>query len=109
MADRDDATDTASAFEKRTHRARYDAGNEAPSLALVDAIAAARETDPVALDPLGNSLDMGALDALVQPSRGDHAIQVTVELQGVRATIDSEGAIAVQQTGGGAPGGVFDE
>lgn len=100
MFDGDDWDDPeVGAADARKYRARYDVGNESPSLALVEAIAAAKGVDPFALDPLGNAVDMDALDAVVEPTGRDNAVQVTVVSQGVRATIDNEGAVVVQLTG----------
>jgi hypothetical protein len=106
VVDSDKAPDSAVSDSGQAHYSTREASTELPSVALVEAVAAAKDVDPLALDPLGNHVDMDALDSLLlQSSPGEHAVAVTVELQGVRAEIDDQGTVTVRQSGPDEPGG----
>ena len=109
VSDGDEVSDPASGFEQEVHFTTYDVEREAPSLALVEAIAGAKGTDSFALDPVGNAVELDALDTVLDSPVGDHVVEVTVEALGVRATIDSEGTVVAQRTDNGAQGGVLDD
>lgn len=81
--------------ERRTHRTRFATERCPPSLALAEAIAAAKGTDPLALDPLGETVDMEALNTVLDSS--DPGTEVTVESNGFRATVGSEGFIELRR------------
>lgn len=87
----------------QTHSDTFQAATELPSVALIEAVAAAKDADPVDLDPFGRHFDMDALDALLQSSPAERTVAVTVEFQGVRAEIDSEGTVTVRRTDSEAP------
>jgi hypothetical protein len=95
--------------ERGRHRARFDLGNESASLALIEAIAAAKDVDPFTLDPLGCAVDMDALDEIVTSTGPESTVQVTVVSQGVRATVDDEGGVVVQVAGSGTLDGARGE
>jgi len=97
VTDADDVSDPTPFVDTKTHHSTFDVEREAPSLALVEAIAAAKGTDPLSLDPVGDAVDLGALDTIIESRNGDHSVEVTVDTLGVRATIGSGGTIAVQQ------------
>lgn len=75
-----------------------------PSIALAEAVAAAKGVDPVALDPIGDQVDLDALDALLTSALGEAHTSVTVEFQGVRARVERGGTVTVRQSGSDAQG-----
>ena len=65
-----DSTDSAVSIsydsEDETYRARFDADAVSPSMAIIETMAAVRETTPTELDPLVETVDPMALDRLVK-------------------------------------------
>ena len=62
-----------------------------PSIAIVERLAELENRDPVAMEPLGASLDLDALDSLLSSASGD--IEVTFDAYGWRVTVDGDGRI----------------
>jgi len=62
-----------------------------PSIAIVERLAELENRDPVAMEPLGENLDMDALDSLLSSGTGD--IEVTFDAYGWRVTVDGDGRI----------------
>lgn len=79
--------------EEGVYRARYEQGSCPPSLALVKAIAAIEGVDPLAVEPLGETADIGALDAVIQSLSDDHYVQMPFRSQGYRVTIHGDGSL----------------
>lgn len=81
--------------EKGVYRASYEESADSPSIALVEAVAAIEGCDPTALDPLGDTIDVDALNTVVHHSDGTRSIEVTFPYEGYRVTIRSDGAMEV--------------
>jgi|AntDeeMetagen134_2_1112570.scaffolds.fasta_scaffold00084_32 hypothetical protein len=80
-----------------TYRAFYDADRESPSTAIVSAVAAVSDTDPLDMDPLHTTVDTDALNSLITPHRapvGDS--HVTFEYCGCEVTASSYGGLKVR-------------
>lgn len=73
---------------------------EKPHAAIVRAIARARGQDPIALDPLYDSIAVDALDALLTGTRVPNrsAVRVSFFHDGLAITIDGNGALTVAET-----------
>lgn len=84
--------------ERGTYRARFETETECPSTALVEAVSAAEQIETTAMEPLGYTTDLGALDALVRSSADDCEIQLSLPDRGYRATIQSDGLIELRPT-----------
>lgn len=72
---------------------------EPPSVAVVEAIAAATGRDPTGVGPIYESVDTDALDALVSGGTPDagSAVHVSFTHEGVQVTVDSRGGIEVHR------------
>ena len=82
--------------EEDTYRAVYGADRSSPSTAIVSAVAAVSDTDPLGMDPLHMTVDPDALDSLLTPHRpavGD--VNVTFEYGGCEVTATSHGSLKV--------------
>lgn len=97
VADSDDPPGSTVSDPEQTHYSTEEAGTELPSIALVKAVAAAKDVDPMTLPPIGSDVDMDALDAILQSSPGERPVVVTVGFQDVRAEIDSQGTVTVRR------------
>ena len=78
------------------YRAFYDADQDSPNTAIVSAVAAASDTDPLNMDPLHTTVDTDALDSLLNPHRsasGD--LHVTFEYGGCEVIASSYGSLKV--------------
>lgn len=73
-----------------------EAGAEAPSLAVVDAVSMVEGVEPTELSPLGDTVDTEALDVIVRS--GNH-VETTVRYQGYQVTIRGAGDIELQPVG----------
>lgn len=98
----DSSANTADVVEfdpsEGTYRTRYESNDDRPSMALIEAIAAVRDLNPSTMDPLGRSIDMGALDRTLQSSGGDVSVQVSLQPYELQVTIDSRGVIELTPT-----------
>lgn len=88
--------------KRETYRTHFEMERCQPSLALAEAIAATKETDPLSLEPLGKTVDMDALNRILKSS--DPGTEITVESNGFRATIGSAGFIELRPISSGRPG-----
>jgi hypothetical protein len=72
---RDDATDDAVSIsydaDAGAYLARFDDDVLAPSMAIVEAMAAVLDVDPMELDPLVDTVDPMAIDRLADAADGD--------------------------------------
>lgn len=78
------------------HRFEYDQATTAASMAVVAALSEVRETDPMELQPLHESVDADALDALMsgRGAEGD-SIAVSLDIGAYTVTVYSDGEVAV--------------
>lgn len=84
------------AGESETYRAHFDCDSTPASMAVVTALTATMDTDPTDLEPLSETIDTDALDALVRdrgPSTDGVHIMFTHE--GREITVNSFGVVAV--------------
>lgn len=85
-----------------SYRCTFDSATVSPSVAVVQAMAAVRETDPTDLRPLYDAIDPQGLDRVctesVPPEREGHR---TVEFtyQDHRVTVESSGFIRIVPAG----------
>ena len=82
--------------DSKTYRFEYDQNTTSPSMAVVAALSEVLETDPTALEPLHNSVDVDALDTVLRVRNtptGD--VRVTLTYEGYAITIHSYGVITV--------------
>jgi hypothetical protein len=81
-----------------TYRAEFSHGTRSPSEAVIDAVAVARECDPVELPPLARSIDVDALGSIFAPTlRGIRRStgSVTFEYAGFVVTVRSHGTVEI--------------
>ena len=81
-----------------TIRAEFDWSSRTPSEGVIETVAIAADAEPTAIDPLYNSVDPDALDALVRsngrgPKTGD--VTVTFTLDGHEVQVRSDGVVIV--------------
>lgn len=98
-------------FDQETdgqYRAAFDVPTVPPSLALASAIAGAMDADPTDIDPLYESLDPDALNALVgEPRPTGDPIEITLYVENFEVTISNTGSISLEpQTADGGDGGI---
>jgi hypothetical protein len=82
-------------------------GDGPPGVAVVEAVAAATDRDPLELPPLSEVIDPDALEGLLDPDAGvddakSNLVQVSFEYAGVVVLIDSTGLIELREE---MPGG----
>lgn len=87
---RDDAVEFDA--ETGTYRTRYGPGFKPAGLAVVEVVAAAEDTDSLSLDPLGNTVDVEALNAMVE-SLTDDLDHVSLSYHGYRVSIGADGFV----------------
>lgn len=75
-----------------------------PSIAVVEAIATATDTDPLNLEPLAESIDPGALDAFLS-SNGGSSVILQFEYDGQWVTVDSADRVTLSVGEGGYESG----
>jgi hypothetical protein len=71
--------------------------DRSPSGAVIEAVAAAKNEDPLALEPLCEQLDPDALDELVNSSAGEHDLELRVSFRvsGLRVDISGDRRVVV--------------
>lgn len=79
--------------DTETHRFKYDQDTTLPSMAVVAALSEVTGEDPIELQPLCDSVDTDALDALVRVRYPENDVHVTLPLEGYTLTVDSRGTI----------------
>ena len=85
--------------EDETIRAQFDWASRAPSMAVIETVAIAFDCEPTAIEPLYESIDLDALDALLQPHGSPAtANDVTVSFVVVdcQVTVHSRGDVVVR-------------
>ena len=69
-------------------------GTVPPSVAVVEAVAAATDTEPRALPSLQRRIETEAIDAMLTDGR-DASLRVTFEYEGTTVVVDQDGSIEV--------------
>lgn len=78
--------------ETDTHCATYDTERTAPAMAVVAAVASARNVPAEALRPIYDSIDTDALNKVVGDAAGD-PVQVSFSFEGYAVTVSSDGRV----------------
>jgi hypothetical protein len=78
-------------------RHRWD-GQGRPSVAVVEAVAATIGRDPTEMTPLQRTVDVDALDSLLDGGDGS-PVSVSFEYQGLPVTVDGDGGVTVWPDG----------
>jgi len=73
----------------------FDQHETEASIAVVEAIAAVRRSDPIDLDPLYHVVDAEALDALVANTNQAN-VSVSFDIEDLRVTVRSKGRIEIE-------------
>lgn len=95
MTDDDhDSTDARRSVDAEPIRRRW-TRSEPPSMAIVEAVAAALDCEPTALPPLGDRLEPEALDRLLERSAdlGSDPVRLSFTYAGVEVTVDGGGTV----------------
>ncbi|MFC6756923.1 MULTISPECIES: HalOD1 output domain-containing protein [Haloarcula] len=78
------------------HRFEYEQDTTPASMAVVAALSEVNETDPMELQPLQQTIDADALDALVAGGEADSdAVAVTLDVAAYTVTVSGDGVVAV--------------
>lgn len=95
-----DNTDDTVEFDADTgvYRTRFEQENGDLCFALVEAIAAIEQTDPVDVMPIGDSVDLDALERLLQSASDSCTLEMTLPEHGYHVVILNEGIIELQPT-----------
>lgn len=83
--------------DESAFRAIFSHDVESPSCAVVSAVSAVSNTDPLDMDPLHATVDTDALESLIGPRRaavGD--VHITFEYHGYEVTVSSYGSIKIK-------------
>lgn len=100
-----DIDSTTTRQSSATHRFEYDPVGTPPSMAIVSALSAVDDVAPTALEPIAETVDTDALDALVRESDPEGgAIEVSWTQAGYDVTVSSEGVVTVSLPGTDLPG-----
>lgn len=99
MTGRDQSDDDPVSEEDGIIRAEFDWSSHTPCEAVVETVAIAANVGPTTLDPLYESVDPDALDALIRPDgmgpkNGD--VTLAFEYAGQDVTIRSDGVLVVR-------------
>lgn len=82
-----------------TIRTEFDWSVETPTTAVVETVAVAASREPVALEPLYETVDPDALDTLVrsrEKNSTDGGVAVTFAFDGYEITVHSDGTVVVR-------------
>lgn len=82
-------------------RAEYDWSSVTPSTGVIETVAIAKNSEPTALEPLYNSVDADALDALLDSDglhSADGVATVSFAFAGYDVTVQNNGVIVIQPT-----------
>ena len=79
------------------YRASYDLEEIDPSLAVVKAIAAVEGVDPLDMEPLGTTVDLEALDSVLQSGTGTSDPTITLRIRGYEIILYSSGLLVLQR------------
>lgn len=85
--------------DSETYRGTFDSATVAPTVAVVEAMAAVQGTDPTDLRPIYDAIDPQGLDRIctesVPPEREGHRV-VEFTYDGHRVTVESVGVIEIR-------------
>lgn len=76
------------------HRVKYDSGQTTPSLAVIIIVANITGRNPSELDPLSESINPDAVDALFAADRSSVS-QLTFQYSGCEITVGTDGVVEV--------------
>lgn len=83
--------------EDNVYRAIYNHSEQPASAAVVSAVAAASDTDPLDMDPLHSTIDTDALNALATPRDVSNSdAHLTFEFHGHKVTISKFGRLKIR-------------
>lgn len=84
-----------------TLQAEFDWETTAPSVAIVEAVASAANSDPQSLESLYECIDPDAVDMLFteSPDRPETSIQLTFTYHEFTVTVNSNGTVLVDRSG----------
>ena len=89
------------------YHASYDFETVSPGLAVVEAIAAVEEIEPLDMEPLGATVDLEALDSLLRSGTGRAGPTVALRVRGYEILLHGSGRLVLQrldsEPGDGAP------
>jgi hypothetical protein len=98
---------TSSGYHRasETRRFEFDPATTSASLAVVTGVTEVLDVEPTSLEPLHNTVDTDALDALVDHRNGTaNGVHVTFSLGGRCVCVDSSGVVTVEQSADESPG-----
>lgn len=86
--------------DEDAYLARFDATDQFPSAAIVEALTAIEGRDALALEPLSDSIDADALDGVIRSAADDDErdVRVTIDAWEYEITVTSDGTILVRPT-----------
>ena len=99
MSEHTDDVDLDYDEESGSYRTRYADNWENPSVRVLEAVAAIRNTDPTDLDPLDEYVDPDALNAVFQPTRanpGTHG-SLSFGYEDLSITVHSDGDVELRE------------
>jgi len=85
--------------EDETIRAQYEWASTAPSTAVIETVAIALDREPTTIEPLYESIDPDALDALLQPNGSPattNDVTVSFVVADRQVTVHSRGDVVVR-------------
>ncbi len=87
--------------DQNTYRTLYNHDKTETSTAVISTVAEAADTDPLDMEPLHNTVDIDALDALLSPhSARDGDRHISFRYHDHDVTVSSYGGITVQSSSG---------
>jgi hypothetical protein len=69
---------------------------EQPALGIIEAVAGVTDRLPTDLPPLGNELDLDALNSLLSADKEDSEVKISFEYQGLVIRINQAGGLVVE-------------
>lgn len=94
MTDADRVVSDSSAESTAEHRTTYDWESTEPSTGVIETVADATDSEPLALPELYETVESDALDSLLRSS--DAVISVSFAFADCDVTVRSDGEVAVQ-------------
>lgn len=82
--------------ESGTFRAAFDSQTTAASAAVIDALSEVLGTGPTAIEPLYETVETDALDAIVHHRSATDTVQVSFVLEGRHVAVSSDGMIKIE-------------
>lgn len=84
--------------DSRSYRAEFDAATTSASVAVIGALAEVLDTGPTDIEPLYETVETDALDAIVHHTSATGDVQVSFVLEGRNVTVASDGSIDIEAT-----------